>query len=63
MSLSEDLPPEDQVAVLAEFLNVPLQAEHLGEAARAWLLMAPHRQRVRDFGLAPDAEPAPLFRP
>ncbi len=58
--LDEDLA---RVAALAELLGAPVRPEHLEEAARGWRLLAPHRQRVMAEALAPQEEPAPVFRP
>jgi hypothetical protein len=53
----------EAVAELAEILGVVVRDEHLSEVAACWRLMAPHREQVRAFALAPDDEPAALFRP
>ena len=57
----EDL--EAAVRALAEQLGTPVPPPHLAETAAAWRLMAPHLERVRAAELAPDLEPAALFRP
>jgi hypothetical protein len=54
---------EAVVRTLAVQFGVPIRPEHMSEAAAAWRLMAPHLERVRDADLAPDCEPAALFRP
>ncbi|MEO6379390.1 MAG: hypothetical protein ABIO37_15315 [Caulobacteraceae bacterium] len=54
---------EETVRVLAREYGVTIQAEHLGEVAAAWRLMAPHLDRVRAADLGPELEPASLFRP
>jgi hypothetical protein len=53
----------EHVIALAEMLGVALRPEHVPEVARAWRLMAPHRERVRGVELGPEAEPAAVFRP
>ena len=54
---------EEVVRVLAREFGITIQAEHLGEVAAAWRLMAPHLERVRGVDLGPELEPASLFRP
>lgn len=54
---------EAAVRTLAVQFDVPIPPEHLSEAAAAWRLMAPHLERVRAADLAPECEPAALFRP
>jgi hypothetical protein len=62
MTDGEDADAE-AVAVLAKLLGVAVRKEHLQEVARYWRLMAPHRALVAGVRLAPEAEPAALFRP
>ncbi len=52
-----------EAAALAASLGVAIRPEYLEEVARGWRLLAPHRQKVRDAVLGPEAEPAPVFRP
>ena len=54
---------QSAVRILAEQFGAAIRPEHLAETAAAWRLMAPHLARVRQARLAPDQEPAALFRP
>jgi hypothetical protein len=53
----------ERVAMLARLLGVALRPADLADVARYWRLMQDHRARVAATPLAPDAEPAALFRP
>jgi hypothetical protein len=62
--MSDRQDPEiEQVAMLARVLGVALRPADLPDVTRYWRLMQEHRARVAAAPLAPDAEPAALFRP
>jgi len=61
--ISDDGDDAASVRALAQLFNLPLQDVHVPEAAAAWRMMQPHLARVRASELAPDDEPASLFRP
>jgi len=42
---------------------VAINPDHLAEVAQAWAMMAPHRALVAAAPLAPQDEPAGVFRP
>ncbi len=63
MTDTDNAPTVEQIAAAAEFLGLAIRPEHLAEAAQAWLLMAPHRQRVAEAAVGLDTEPAPVFFP
>ena len=61
--ISDDGDDVAAVRALASAFGLALREEHLGEVAAAWRLMQPHLRCVRDAELAPEEEPAALFRP
>ncbi len=59
----EEAASAEQIAALADFLDMPIRPEHLQEAVQGWGLMAAHRRRVAEASVGYETEPAPVFRP